>query len=192
MSPDCTRWSYAPFVAPDDLHREPATAAADHPAAAVAAGTAPAPRGAPPTGAAASAGATLRVTKSLTIPMSEVTWRATTSGGPGGQHANRTLSRVEVQFDIGASTALGPRQRARLLERFGPVVRAAAADSRSQARNRQLALERLAARLADGLRVDPTRRPTKPTKGSQIRRVEQKRHRSEIKRRRRAPNESDE
>ncbi len=148
-----------------------------------------------PTTAAAStetaAGTTLRVTKSLTIPLSEVTWRATTSGGPGGQHANRTLSRVEVQFDIAASTALGPRQRARLLERFGPVVRAAASDSRSQSRNRQLALERLAARLADGLRVDPTRRPTRPTKGSQIRRVEAKRHRSEVKRRRRAPNEGD-
>jgi ribosome-associated protein len=123
--------------------------------------------------------------------MHEVTWRATTSGGPGGQHANRTQSRVEVQFDIAASTALGPRQRARLVERFGPVVRASASDSRSQSRNRQLALERLAARLADGLRVDPTRRPTKPTKGSQIRRVEAKRHRSEVKRRRRAPNESD-
>jgi len=175
MSPDCTRWSYARPVAPDDLHGSPAFDAAAN---------------ATPAGVAA--GATLRVTKSLTIPMSEVTWRATTSGGPGGQHANRTLSRVEVQFDIGASTALGPRQRARLLDRFGPVVRAAASDSRSQSRNRQLALERLSARLADGLRVDPTRRPTKPTKGSQIRRVEEKRHRSEVKRRRRAPNESDE
>jgi ribosome-associated protein len=139
----------------------------------------------------AGAGTTVRVTKSLSIPLSEITWRATTSGGPGGQHANRTLSRVEVQFDIGASTALGPRQRSRLLERFGPVVRAAASDSRSQARNRQLALERLVTRLADGLRVDPARRPTKPTKGSQIRRVEEKRHRSEVKRRRQAPSADD-
>jgi ribosome-associated protein len=139
----------------------------------------------------AGPGSTLRVHKSLTIPMSEITWRATTSGGPGGQHANRTLSRVEVQFDVAASVSLGPRQRARLLERYGPVVRAAASDSRSQARNRQLALERLAGRLAEGLRVDPTRRPTKPTKGSQVRRVEEKRHRSQVKRQRRTPNESD-
>jgi ribosome-associated protein len=136
-------------------------------------------------------GSALRVHKGLVIPMSEVTWRATTSGGPGGQHANRTLSRVEVQFDVGASAALGPRQRARLLERYGPVVRAAASESRSQARNRQLALERLTARLAEGLRVDPARRATKPTKGSQLRRVEKKRQRSEVKRFRRPPNERD-
>ena len=168
-------------MAPDDPYRDRAPEVGEN-----------ARPGAAATAAGPAAGATLRVSKSLAIPMGEVTWRATTSGGPGGQHANRTLSRVEVQFDIAASTALGPRQRARLLERFGPVVRAAASDSRSQSRNRQLALDRLAARLADGLRVDPTRRPTKPTKGSQVRRVEAKRHRSEVKRRRRAPNESDE
>jgi ribosome-associated protein len=133
----------------------------------------------------------LRVHKGLAIPLAEITWRATTSGGPGGQHANRTLSRVEVQFDVAASPTLGPRQRARLLERYGPVVRAAASDSRSQARNRQLALERLAARLDDGLRVDPTRRPTKPTKGSKIRRVEDKRRRAETKQQRRPPRAHD-
>ncbi len=137
-------------------------------------------------------GTALRVHKALSIPMSEITWRATTSGGPGGQHANRTLSRVEVQFEIAGSSVLGPRQRARLLERYGPVVRAAASESRSQARNRQLALERLATRLAEGLRVDPARRPTRPTKGSQVRRVEDKRRRSEVKRRRRAPDAGDE
>ena len=137
------------------------------------------------------AGDTLHVHRGLDLPLSEVSWRATTSGGPGGQHANRTLSRVEVQFDVAGSTALGPRQRARLTERYGPVVRAAASESRSQSRNRQLAFERLATRLADGLKVDPTRRPTKPTKGSQVRRVEQKRQRSEVKRHRRAPNEHD-
>ncbi|HEX3795874.1 MAG TPA: alternative ribosome rescue aminoacyl-tRNA hydrolase ArfB [Acidimicrobiales bacterium] len=131
--------------------------------------------------------ASLRVHKAMTIPMSEITWRATTSGGPGGQHANRTLSRVEVQFDVAASASLGPRQRSRLIERYGPVVRAAASESRSQSRNRQLALERLATRLAEGLRVDPTRRPTRPTKGSQVRRVEAKKRRSETKRQRRAP-----
>jgi ribosome-associated protein len=136
-------------------------------------------------------GTTLRVHKSLSIPMGEIAWRATTSGGPGGQHANRTLSRVEVQFEVAASTTLGPRQRSRLLERYGPVVRAAASDSRSQSRNRQLALERLATKLADGLRVDPARRPTKPTRGSQIRRVEEKRRRSQTKQQRRTPNEQD-
>jgi ribosome-associated protein len=135
--------------------------------------------------------AVVRVHKGLAIPLSEISWRATTSGGPGGQHANRTLSRVEVQFDVAASPSLGPRQRARLMERYGPVVRAAAADSRSQSRNRQLALDRLATRLDEGLRVDPTRRPTKPTQGSKIRRVESKRRRSEIKRGRRAPTEDD-
>jgi ribosome-associated protein len=137
-------------------------------------------------------GPTLRVHKGLSVPMTEITWRATTSGGPGGQHANRTLSRVEVQFDVAGSSSLGPRQRARLLERYGPVVRAAASESRSQARNRQLALERLAIRLAEGLRVDPTRRATRPTKGSQVRRVEKKRQRSEVKRHRRPPTEHDE
>jgi ribosome-associated protein len=137
------------------------------------------------------AGAALRVHKALTIPMSEITWRATTSGGPGGQHANRTLSRVEVQFDVAGSSSLGPRQRARLLDRYGPVVRAGASESRSQSRNRQLALERLATRLAEGLRIDPARRPTRPTKGSQVRRVEEKRRRSEVKRHRRAPDPGD-
>jgi ribosome-associated protein len=133
----------------------------------------------------------LRVRKGLTIPLSEVTWRATTSGGPGGQHANRTLSRVEVQFDIDRSLTLGPRQRARLLERYGPVLRTSASDSRSQARNRQMALERLAERLDRGLRVDPVRRATKPSKASQTRRVDEKKRRSETKRRRRAPGEDD-
>jgi ribosome-associated protein len=133
----------------------------------------------------------LRVRKGLVIPLSEITWRATTSGGPGGQHANRTLTRVEVQFDVAASTTLGPRQRARLLERLGPVVRASASDSRSQARNRTLALERLASRLSEGLRVDPTRRPTKPTRSSQVRRVEEKRRRAQTKQQRRAPSGDD-
>ena len=125
------------------------------------------------------------------MPLSEISWRATTSGGPGGQHANRTLSRVEVWFDVEASSALGPRQRARLLERVGPVVRASASDSRSQARNRQLALERLATRIDAGLRVETPRRPTRPTKGSQERRVESKRHRSQIKRGRQRPGDDD-
>jgi ribosome-associated protein len=136
-------------------------------------------------------GETLHVRRGLDLPLSEITWRATTSGGPGGQHANRTLSRVEVEFDVGASSALGPRQRQRLLDRLGPVVRASAAESRSQARNRQLALERLATRLAAALRVETPRRATRPTKSSQVRRVEAKRRRSEVKRRRRRPGDDD-
>jgi ribosome-associated protein len=133
----------------------------------------------------------VRVRKGLDIPLSEISWRATTSGGPGGQHANRTLSRVEVQFDVENSNSLGPRQRARLLERLGPIVRTSASESRSQTRNRQLALERLATRLSDGLKVDPERRPTRPSKGSKERRIESKRHRSETKRQRRPPSTDD-
>jgi ribosome-associated protein len=134
---------------------------------------------------------TLHVRRGLDLPLSEVTWRATTSGGPGGQHANRTLSRVEVEFDVEASSALGPRQRQRLLDRVGPVVRASAAESRSQARNRQLALERLAARIDAALRVETPRRATRPTKSSQVRRVESKRRRGEVKRGRRRPGDDD-
>jgi len=136
-------------------------------------------------------GETLHVRRGLDLPLSEITWRATTSGGPGGQHANRTLSRVEVEFDVGASSVLGPRQRQRLLYRVGPVVRASAAETRSQARNRQLALERLASRIDAALRVEAPRRPTRPTKSSQVRRVEAKRRRSEVKRRRRRPGDDD-
>ncbi len=129
--------------------------------------------------------------RGLDLPLSEISWRATTSGGPGGQHANRTLSRVEAQFDVGASRTLGPRQRARLLERLGPVVRASASDSRSQARNRELAFQRLATKLDAGLRVQPSRAPTRPTKSSQVRRVDAKRRRSQTKKRRRPPGEDD-
>jgi ribosome-associated protein len=136
-------------------------------------------------------GETLHVRRGLDLPLSEITWRATTSAGPGGQHANRTLSRVEVEFDVGASSVLGPRQRQRLLDRVGPVVRASAAETRSQARNRQLALERLASRIDAALRVEAPRRPTRPTKSSQVRRVEAKRRRSEVKRRRRRPGDDD-
>jgi len=131
------------------------------------------------------------VSRSLSLPMSEVQWRATTPGGPGGQHANKTSSRVEVRFDVVSSATLGPRQRARLLERIGPVVRATASDERSQARNRQIALERLATRIAAALRVDAPRRPTKPTKGSTERRLDDKRRRAEVKRRRRTGDDAD-
>jgi ribosome-associated protein len=117
----------------------------------------------------------LRVTRSCAIPLAELAWRYNTSGGPGGQHANRSQTRAEVSFDITASEALGPRQRARLIERLGPVVRAAASDERSQLRNRELALDRLRAKLAAGLAVQPDRHPTGPTRGSQERRLDAKR-----------------
>jgi ribosome-associated protein len=138
-------------------------------------------------GGAASRQAVLRVAPSLAIPLEEITWRATTSGGPGGQHANRTASRVEVRFDVERSASLGPLQRARLLERYGPVVRASAAEQRSQAANREIALARLAQRIASGLRVPRRRRPTSPTAAARARRLEDKRHRSMTKARRRVP-----
>ena len=134
----------------------------------------------------------LRVTRNLVVPLAEIDWRATTPGGPGGQHANRTASRVEVRFDVEASASLGPRQRALLRTRLGPVVTASAADERSQARNRELALERLAERLAGALAVSRPRRPTSPTAASRARRLEEKRRRALTKRTRRPPRSDDE
>jgi ribosome-associated protein len=129
----------------------------------------------------------LVVSRGCAIPLSELTFRFRRSGGPGGQHANTSDTRVEVVFDVASSKTLGPRQRERLLERLGPVVVAAAGDERSQARNRALALERLRQRLAEGLAVASPRRPTRPTRASARRRVEAKRQQGEKKRRRRPP-----
>jgi ribosome-associated protein len=129
----------------------------------------------------------LRVTPSCSIALDELEWRASRSGGPGGQHANTSETRVEVSFSVADSRSLGPRQRARLLERLGPVVRATAADTRSQARNREVALDRLRARLAEGLRVRRPRRPTAPSEAARRRRLDAKRRRSERKRERRPP-----
>jgi ribosome-associated protein len=117
----------------------------------------------------------LRVNERLSLPLAEIELRTSRSSGPGGQHANVTASRVEAVFDVEASPTLDERQRARLRERLGPVVTAVAQDARGQARNRELALERLAAKLAAGLRVQRKRRPTRPTKSSRRRRLEQKR-----------------
>jgi ribosome-associated protein len=133
----------------------------------------------------------LRVTGSCTIPLSELRWRFSASGGPGGQHANTANTRVEVVFDVVGSPSLGPRQRARLLDRLGPEVRVVASDERSQARNRALALHRLRDRLAEGLHVERPRRPTAPTAASRRRRVEQKRRRAETKRLRQPPGGDD-
>lgn len=129
----------------------------------------------------------LRVSGSLRIPLAELEWKFSRSGGPGGQHANTADTRAEVRFDVEGSPSLGPRQRARLLDRLGPVVRVVASDSRSQARNRELALERLAARLAEALHIERTRRPTRPSKGAKERRLEAKRQQGERKRMRARP-----
>ena len=124
----------------------------------------------------------LRVTRTVAIPLAELEVRTGPSGGPGGQHANRAHTRVEVRFDAEASPSLGPRQRARVLERLGPVVRVVADDERSQARNRALALERLSARLASALHVDPPRRPTRPSRGAVQRRLDEKKRQAARKR----------
>ena len=123
----------------------------------------------------------LRVSGSLAIPVSELVWRFSRSGGPGGQHANTSDTRVEVRFDIAGSPSLGPRQRARLLDRLGPEVRVVASDERSQARNRALALERLGERLAGALRIAAPRHATRPTKASVRRRLEGKRRQADRK-----------
>src|SRR5438132_13306069 len=98
--------------------------------------------------------AMLKLTRTCAIPLSELDWRFSASGGPGGQHVNTANTRAEVRFDIASSPSLGPRQRARLLERFGPELRVVASDERSQLRNRELALERPRSRLADALRAE--------------------------------------
>lgn len=129
----------------------------------------------------------LVVTRSCVVDADDLEWRFSGSGGPGGQHANTANTRVELRLDIGAAKSLGPRQRARLLERLGPLVRVVASDERSQARNRQLALERMAERLREALKVQPVRRPTRPTHGSKERRLADKRRQSERKRERGRP-----
>lgn len=123
--------------------------------------------------------------RSLSVPLAELRFRFSRSGGPGGQHANTADTRVEVIFDVAGSPTLRPSQRTRLLARFGPEVVSVAADERSQSRNRALALERMAGRLRVGLHVEAPRVATRPTRGSQRRRVEAKRRRSETKRLRR-------
>jgi ribosome-associated protein len=129
----------------------------------------------------------LRVGRRLVIPQEELEWRFSSSGGPGGQHANTANTRADLTFDIANSASLGPRQRARLLERIGPVLRIVVRDERSQARNRQIALERLAQRLEEALRVERPRRPTRPTEASRQRRLRDKQVRSVRKQERRAP-----
>jgi ribosome-associated protein len=129
----------------------------------------------------------LPVNHHLSLPLDEIVVRASRSSGPGGQHANVTASRIEASFEVAASGTLSEAQKARITARCGPVVRAVAQDARSQARNRALALERLAGRIARGLEVQRPRRPTKPTRASRTRRLDAKRRASERKSARRRP-----
>jgi ribosome-associated protein len=138
-----------------------------------------------------SAAGRLRVNERLAIPLSEVTIRASRSSGPGGQHANVTASRVEASFDVLASESLSETQRRRLLSRAGPRVVAVAQDARSQARNRELALARLAERIAKALLVPKRRRATKPTAASRERRLSAKRRATQRKRERRPPGDAE-
>ncbi len=129
----------------------------------------------------------LVVNREVSIPMAEITVRASRSSGPGGQHANVTASRIEAVFDVRASRALSDAQRQRVLARCGPLVTAIAQDARSQARNRELALARLSERLARALDVPRPRRATRPTAASRRRRLDTKRQAADRKRGRRPP-----
>jgi ribosome-associated protein len=127
----------------------------------------------------------------VAVPLSEVELRASRSSGPGGQHANVTASRIEASFDVAASSALTDEQKRRVIARVGPRLTAVAQDERSQARNRELALERLRSRLETALAVPRTRRATRPTKASRRARLDAKRRRSQRKRERRPPGPED-
>lgn len=131
----------------------------------------------------------LRPAPGVVIPLEEILVRASRSSGPGGQHANVTASRIEVAFDVEASESLSDEQKRRVMARSGPVVRAVAQETRSQARNREVALERLEERLARALAVRRPRRATKPTKGAKERRLKAKRRQSERKQDRRRPDD---
>src|SRR3954452_11119855 len=133
----------------------------------------------------------MTVSRDVAIPLAEIELRTSRSSGPGGQHANVTASRVEAVFDVAASTALTDEQKRRVMARLGPRVTAVAQESRGQARNRQLALERLADRLDRALRVPRSRRATRPTKASKERRLSEKRRASQRKQGRRRPSGDD-
>jgi ribosome-associated protein len=129
----------------------------------------------------------MSIGRDVSVPLAEIELRASRSSGPGGQHANVTASRVEAVFDVEASRSLSPDEKRRISARCGPVVRAVAPDTRSQARNRELALERLRSRLEAALTVPRRRRATKPSSAARRRRVDAKRRRGELKRLRGRP-----
>jgi ribosome-associated protein len=132
-------------------------------------------------------GESIRVTRSVVLPLAEVELQASRSSGPGGQHAQKSETRIVAVFDVEASNALSDAQKRRVIARAGPVLRAVAQDERSQARNRELAVERLVAALREALRVPRKRKPTKPTAAARERRLDQKRRRGAVKRLRRPP-----
>jgi ribosome-associated protein len=132
-------------------------------------------------------GESIRVTRSVVLPLGEVTFRFSRSSGPGGQHAQKSETRVEAVFEVESSQALTEVQKGRVIARAGPVLRAVAQDERSQLRNRELALERLVGQLREALRVQRKRVPTKPSTAARERRLEGKRRRSTTKRLRRPP-----
>jgi ribosome-associated protein len=134
-------------------------------------------------------GESIRVTRSVVLPLAEVELRFSRSSGPGGQHAQKSETRVEAVFDVEASRALTDAQKRRVVARAGPTLRAIAQDERSQLRNRELAVERLVEQLRRALRIERRRVPTKPTAASRERRLEQKRRRSQVKRLRRPSDE---
>jgi ribosome-associated protein len=127
----------------------------------------------------------IQVTRSVSIPRSEIELRFSRSSGPGGQHAQKSDTRVEATFDVEASAALSDAQKRRVVAKAGPVLRAVAQDERSQWRNRELATERLVDALREALRVPRRRKPTRPSRAAVERRLEAKRRRSELKRGRR-------
>jgi ribosome-associated protein len=129
----------------------------------------------------------MTIGRGASVPLAEIELRTSRSSGPGGQHANVTASRVEAVFDVAASRSLSEDVKRRITARCGPVVRAVAQDTRSQARNRELALERLRARLESALIVPRQRRATQPSAATRRRRVESKRRRGEVKRLRGRP-----
>src|SRR6201990_2087614 len=132
-------------------------------------------------------GDSIRVPRSVVLPLAEVELQVSRSSGPGGQHAQKSETRVVAVFDVEASNALTDAQKRRVISRAGPVLRAVAQDERSQTRNRELALERLVAALRDALRVERKRVPTKPSAAARARRLDQKRRRGDVKRSRRPP-----
>ncbi len=131
----------------------------------------------------------IRVTRSVSLHPDEIELRVSRSSGPGGQHANKAETRVEAVFDVEASASLSPAQKRRVAARAGPVLRAVAQDERSQARNRELAVERVVAKLAEALRVERRRVPTRPTLAARERRLAEKRRRARVKRDRAEPGE---
>jgi ribosome-associated protein len=134
---------------------------------------------------AAMSGESIQVTRSVSIPRFEIELRFSRSSGPGGQHAQKSDTRVEATFDVEASAALSDAQKRRVIAKAGPVMRAVAQDERSQWRNRELATERLVEALREALRVPRKRKPTKPSKAAKERRLEAKKRRGHVKRLRR-------